>query len=287
MVFATALLIRPNPGFDGAERPGSSSNPPQVTAPDEPPKTITNTIGMKLVLVPAGEFLMGSPDSDADAQDDEKPQHRVRITRPFYLGATEVTQGQYWAVTGESPSSFGGADDLPVEEVSHHDAIAFCNTLSQREGLEPYYTANGSAQVGGEGYRLPTEAEWEYACRAGATTRFSFGDADAELGRHAWFRDNADRMTHPVGRKPPNALGLHDMHGNVCEWCADGYDSNAYANSPSADPPGRLAILYWVIRGGSSIDHPQGCRAANRDTIEFADRGPFLGFRVARDLSRH
>ena len=162
---------------------------------------------MKLVLIPAGEFLMGSPDSDKDAEDDEKPQHRVRITRPFYLGA-RGDQGQYRAVTGENPSHFKGSDDLPVEKVSWNDAIAFCNKLSEREGLKPYYQFGAVARSGGEGYRLPTEAEWEYACRAGSTTRYSFGDDAASLGEYAWFNGNSGSKTHPVGQKRPNAWGL-------------------------------------------------------------------------------
>ncbi len=126
----------------------------------------THVAGIKLKRIPAGEFLMGSPDSDKDAVDFEKPQHRVRITRPFYLAVAEVTQGQYRAVTGQSPSHFKGSDDLPVESVSWNDAVAFCNKLSEAEGLKPYYRLGAGESSGGDGYRLPTEAEWEYACRA-------------------------------------------------------------------------------------------------------------------------
>src|SRR5262245_8869259 len=137
---------------------------------------LTNSIGMTLVLIPAGEFLMGSPDSEMAAPEDEKPQHLVRITRPFYLGIHQVTQGQYRAVTGANPSYFEceGSDDLPVEMVSWEDAAAFCNALSALEGLAPYYDPVAWTCLGGEGYRLPTEAEWEYAARAGSTARFSF-----------------------------------------------------------------------------------------------------------------
>ena len=211
---------------------------------------------MKLALIPAGEFLMGSPDSDKDASDDEKPQHRVRITQPFYLGVYQVTQGQYRAVTGANPSHFKGSDDLPVESVSWHDAIAFCNKLSEREGLKPYYQLDAATRSGGEGYRLPTEAEWEYACRAGSTTRYSFGDDAASLGEYAWFNGNSGGKTHPVGQKRPNAFGLYDMHGNVWEWCWDVYA--AYnANSPGADPDGPSGASGRVIRGGCWGDFPR------------------------------
>jgi formylglycine-generating enzyme required for sulfatase activity len=258
----------------------------RAPAPEEPPKQITSSIGVKLVLIPAGEFLMGSPDSDGDAQDDEKPQHQVRITRPFYLGTTEVTQGQYRAITGESPSNFKGSHDLPVEEVSWNDAIAFCNKLSEREGLKPYYQLGAGAPSGGEGYRLPTEAEWEYACRAGTATRFSFGDADTSLGESAWFSDNSDFKTHPVGQKRPNAWGLFDMHGNVWEWCGDGYAADCYQGSPAAaDPPGPSQSADRVIRGGGWNDFPQDCRAALRGWFAPGYRGSSLGFRLARGQS--
>jgi formylglycine-generating enzyme required for sulfatase activity len=236
------------------------------------PKSITNTMGMKLVLIPAGEFLMGSTDSGKDAQGDEKPQHKVRITRPFYLGATEVTQGQYRAVTGANPSNFQGSEDLPVENVSWEEAQAFCDKLNALE----------KQQLGGAHYRLPTEAEWEYACRAGTTMRFSFGDADASLSEYAWFQANSGGKTHPVGQKRPNAWGLLDVHGNVWEWCGDGYDGNYYGTSPGADPRGPSRAAERVIRGGAWGYDPQCCRAA----IRFRAAPGFLycgnGFRLAR-----
>ena len=197
---------------------------------------------------------MGSPDSDKVAQDDEKPQHRVRITRPFYLGATEVTQGQYRAVTGQSPSYFKGSDDLPVEQVSWNDAIAFCDKLSELE----------KGSLGGARYRLPTEAEWEYACRGGSTTRYSFGDDAARLGEFAWYNGNSDGKTHPVGQKRPNAWGLYDMHGNVWEWCQDGYEKDYYGHSPDADPLGPSQASARVIRGGGWRFFPQHARSASR-----------------------
>ena len=172
---------------------------PGPTRLDNPMKPITNSIGMKLVLIPAGEFLMGSPEDDEDAEADEKPRHRVQITRPFYLGVTEVTQGQYRAVMGKNPSHFKRSDDLPVEEVSWFDAVKSCNKLSEREGRKPYYRIEGDAVTiaSGDGYRLPTEAEWEYACRAGTATRFSFGDDENALGQYAWYVANSNGQDAP------------------------------------------------------------------------------------------
>jgi len=259
--------------------------PPPVPPPPVPvPREITNSIGMKLVLIPAGEFLMGSPDSDKEARDDEKPQHRVRITRPFYLGVTEVTQGQYRAVTGQGPGRFKGSDDLPVVGVSWNDAIAFCDKLSALE----------KGQLGGARYRLPTEAEWEYACRGGSTTRYSFGDNAASLGEFAWHKGNSDGTTHPVGQKRPNAFGLFDMHGNVREWCSDGYQGDFYARLPvdyQGDFYARLPVdnpvcpfegaTDRVIRGGCWL-FPQSARSAIRLRLSPVDRYPDIGFRLAR-----
>jgi formylglycine-generating enzyme required for sulfatase activity len=212
----------------------------------DPPGTITNSIGMALVPIPAGEFRMGSPGFDPDAYDDEKPQHPVRITRPFYLGACPVTQAEYQAVMGANPSYFKEQPENPVETVSWYDAVRFCNSLSEREDLRPFFTIEGERVTvpdwGGAGYRLPTEAEWEYACRAGTPTRYSFGDDPAALGDHAWYSENSASTTHPVRQKHPNSWGLYDMHGNVWEWCWDVWD----------------AEYYRQFTGGSPIDDPSG-----------------------------
>jgi formylglycine-generating enzyme required for sulfatase activity len=243
---------------------------------------ITNSIGMKLVLIPAGEFLMGAPESDMAAPADEKPQHLVRITRPFYLGVCQVTQGQYRAVADTNPASFEGSDDLPVESVSWNDAVAFCNRLSALEGLEPYYDGKGGTRPGADGYRLPTEAEWEYAARAGSTTRFSFGPDDATVGEYAWFIDNSAARTHPVGQKQPNAFGLHDMHGNVWEWCCDGFDPLYYGRSPAADPHCSADAPLRVHRGGCWADGPWYLRSTDRGGSAADSQDDEVGFRVAR-----
>jgi formylglycine-generating enzyme required for sulfatase activity len=289
LAFRHAVRVRPNPDFRhdverlirGIEsgvatlRAGASvatGQHDQSAVAAKAPERITNSIGMTLVLIPAGEFLMGSSDSDQEADDNEKPQHRVRITRPFYLGATAVTQGQYRAVTGRSPSDFKESDDLPVEQVSWNDAIAFCERLNELE----------KDQLEGARYRLPTEAEWEYACRAGSTTRYSFGDDAARLGDHARFDGNSDRRTHPVSQKRPNAWGLYDMHGNVWEWCWDAYEADYYKQSPGADPLCSSEAAARVNRGGGWDGFPRICRSAYR--LRFAPDFWFssLGFRVAR-----
>jgi formylglycine-generating enzyme required for sulfatase activity len=267
----------------------SPSAGPAVAAPQKPRSvdgpTWTNSIDMKFVRIEPGEFLMGSPDSDSVAAADEKPQHRVRISKAFYLGIHEVTQGDYQAVTGENPSHFKGSSDLPVERVSWLDAVRFCNKLSERERRDPFYNIDG-AQVtiaGGNGYRLPTEAEWEYACRAGTSTSYPFGDDAAALGEYAWYVANSDGKTHPVGKEKPTPWGLYDMLGNVWEWCGDWYAKKCYESSPVTDPPGAAAASARVIRGGSWSLEPRDCRSANRSRNAPGARDYDLGFRVARD----
>jgi len=220
---------------------------------------------MNLVLIPDGEFMMGSPDSDDEASDWEKPRHTARITMPFYLGMCEVTQVEYEKVMGENPSYLKGAGN-PVEQVSWYDPVEFCKRLSAKEGKT---------------YRLPTEAEWEYACRAGTTTLYSFGDDTASLEKYAWYEDNSDWKTHPVGQKKPNAWGLHDMHGNTWEWCADRWADDSYTASPMDDPPRAETGSGRVIRGGGWKDAIWDCRAANRSAFVPTGRLPHLGFRVA------
>jgi len=241
---------------------------------------------MVLVRNEPGKFLMGSPDSDKDAEDDEKPRHRVRITRSFYLGKYEVTQAEYEAMMGDNPSRFKGKPKNPVENVSWLDAVRFCNQLSEREGLKPFYGISGeTVQVpawNGTGYRLPTEAEWEYACRAGTATRYSFGDDEASLGEFSWFSGNSDDRTHEVGQKRANGFGLHDMHGNVWEWCWDWYSADYYKEPPVDDPRGPSQASGRVIRGGGWDGRPRCVRSAYRYGDAPVDRGYDLGFRVAR-----
>ncbi len=236
-----------------------------LTDAQEAPKTSINSVGMKFVLIPSGEFTMGSPASEKDRDSDET-QHKVKITKPFYMQTTEVTQAQWKAVMGNNPSHFKG-DNLPVEQVSWDDVQEFLKKLSAKEGAK---------------YRLPTEAEWEYACRGGSTTRFCFGDDESKLGEYAWYGANSDSKTHPVEMKKPNAWGLYDMHGNVCEWCSDWYDKDYYSKSPANDPQGPASGSHRVLRGGCWGDIAGVCRSAFRRWNWPADRDYGIGFRVSR-----
>jgi formylglycine-generating enzyme required for sulfatase activity len=254
------------------------------------PEFLNSSVGIKLKRILAGKFLMGSrKDIDKDAKDHELPQHEVRISRAFYLGVTEVTQGQYRAVTGANPSNFKGSDDLPVDSVSWFDSVRFCNALSEKEGLPTFYRIDGYSVIvpdwKGSGYRLPTEAEWEYACRAGSPSRYSFGDDAARLGDYGWFVGNSGRKTHAVGQKRANKFGLYDMHGNVLEWCWDWHGERYYAGSPVVDPTGPDDGLQRVIRGGSCNAGEIPNRAAMRPGNEPAGTRTFLGLRLARVAS--
>jgi formylglycine-generating enzyme required for sulfatase activity len=228
---------------------------------------------IELVLIPAGPFDMGSPDNEVGRFGSmEGPVHRVRITRAFYMGKHEVTQEVWEKVMGTNPSNFKGAKN-PVENVSWDDCQDFLKKL------------NALAKAQGN-FRLPTEAQWEYACRAGTKTRFCSGDADAGLTDYAWFGANSGGTTHPVGEKKPNAWGLHDMHGNVWEWCADWWEQDYYGKSPRDDPTGPVTGAGRVLRGGSWDDGARYCRSASRFIINPGDRFDGLGFRVAVSSSR-
>ena len=221
-------------------------------------------VTIDLVLMPAGTFLMGSGPPEKDRRNHEGPRHRVILSRPFYLGVTEVTQGQYEAVLDENPSAFRG-EDRPVEQVSWEDAVAFCEALSASTG----HTV-----------RLPTEAEWEYACRAGTDTPYSFG-ADAKLlAAHGRYKRNGRFRTHPVGGKEPNPAGLYDVHGNVSEWCADRYSEGYYAASGDVDPPGAATGGSRVRRGGSAWQVAATCRSAAREAGGADSKSPRVGFRI-------
>ena len=254
---------------------------------------------IKMVAIKPGEFFMGSADDDKAALPEEKPRQKVTMTRPFMLGAFEVTQEEYDTVMGTNPSHFSPKNEprlkdkdtrtLPVDTVSWLDAIRFCNMLSLRHGLEPYYEIKGETvtRKGGSGYRLPTEAEWEYACRAGTSTRWSFGDDENRLGDFAWFAGNSDNQTHAVGTKKPNAWGLYDMYGNVAEWCWDRYKDDALKRIPATDPPGPGEGATRVHRGGEWNSRLPQARSASRSSLGLAyvvEGSPNrIGFRVAHD----
>jgi formylglycine-generating enzyme required for sulfatase activity len=230
----------------------------------ETPHVITNSIGMKLVLIPAGEFLMGSPEGENGRHYFAGPQHRVKITKEFYMGTTEVTQAQWKVIMGYNPSDFIG-DDLPVESVSWDECQTFLKILSAKEGKK---------------YRLPTEAEWEYACRAGSPTKYYFGENYEKLDEYGWYGENSDGTTHPVGGKRPNAWGLYDMHGNVDERCQDFFGKDYYKNSPAANPTGPESGESRVDRGGCWRDIPRSCGSASRNSVLPDIRRNYLGFRV-------
>ncbi len=231
------------------------------------PVMAKNSIGMKFVLIPAGSFVMGS--GSAMDLSDEHPPHRVKISRPFYLQTTEVTQAQWFAIMGTKPSYFQGRGDRPVENVSYLQVVEFIRRLNRREGTTRY--------------RLPTEAEWEYACRSGTTTDYSFGDSPGRLADYAWYNVNSNVTTHPVGQKRPNPWGLYDMHGNVWEWCADWYGRDYYHKSPSTDPKGPASGRYRVLRGGPWYLGPRYLRSSNRGGHVPSRRNRGIGFRVVRD----
>lgn len=233
-------------------------------------------IKMEFVLIPSGEFDMGSPSSEKDRDNCEGQVHKVKISRPFYMGIYEVTQAQWNAVMGttisqqrdkDSPSRplQGEGTNYPMYYVSWEEAVEFCKKLNQREGKR---------------YRLPTEAEWEYACRAGTQTRFYFGDDESSLDAYTWHVNNSDHETHPVGQKKANAFGLYDMYGNVWEWCSDWYDEDYCSNSPSVDPKGPNTGTARVLREGA-WDHPSRyCRSAARGGLVTVWRDRANGFRV-------
>ena len=273
-----ANLFEPN-GFDRIVRairaeiakrpatapPSSLQTSPSTSRSEAPATTdsaFTNRIGMEFVLIPAGTFTMGSPDSDAEAYDDEKPVHRVTISQPFYLGKYPVTQAQWEAVMGNNPSRFNGNPTHPVENVSWDDVHTFLHKLNEREG--------------GGNYGLPTEAQWEYACRAGTKTPRYHPDVNAI----SWNQGNSGYRPQPVGQKLPNAWGLYDMLGNVVEWCLDG--RRDYTADAVIDPIGQShAGAVRVLRGGSWFVSARHVRAAARHWILPAYRFDYLGFRCA------
>jgi formylglycine-generating enzyme required for sulfatase activity len=234
---------------------------PSSSASDNSSRLV-NSLGMTFALVPAGEFRMGS----TDGYDDERPVHTVRLSQPFYLGIHAVTQGQWEAVMSNNPSRFTGDPNRPVEMVSWEDVQAFIGQLNAREGHALY--------------RLPTEAEWEYAARAGSTTAYCFGDDPRRLGEYAWYDKNAGDQTHSVGQLQPNAWGLYDMHGNVWEWVQDWYGTNTA--EPVTDLQGPAAGSRRVIRGGSWYSDAGLCRSAYRNYDAPGFRDVNLGFRLLR-----
>ena len=234
------------------------------------------------VLVVVGSFRMGSE----DGEDDEKPEHEVAVS-DFLMGKYEVTQRLWQEVMGENPSNFRGCPDCPVEQVGWHNAVEFCNALSAREGLVPCYNSSGegiTCDWTANGYRLPTEAEWEYAAGGGSSGRTNSAgtDSEEELVKYAWYGANAGRKTHSVGLLSPNRLGLYDMGGNVFEWCWDWYQEDYYSSSPRDNPKGPSSGSYRVLRGGSWANTANRARVAGRYGSSPGNRIVNSGFRLVR-----
>jgi formylglycine-generating enzyme required for sulfatase activity/serine/threonine protein kinase len=290
--------VKPEKGRDQVPAPtpigGGAVQPPKpVEKPIEKPAPPTagevvaevkKVAGIDLASIPAGEFYMGSPPDDKDALPEEKPRHKVRITKPFHLGKYHVTVGQFRRfieATGHTTEAekagdirtwgkpgFDQTDECPVVCVSWNDADAFCRWLAKESGVN---------------VRLPREAEWEFACRANTTTRFYFGDNQANLGDYAWYDKNSGNRIHACGLKKPNAFGLYDMHGLAWQWCADG--QRTYTGQAQNDPEGPTnAGGFRVIRGGCAWYVPRLCRAAHRDAVAPSDRNDHFSFRVLVQL---
>jgi sulfatase modifying factor 1 len=245
-------------------------SPSQPQPKKDPPKNFTNSIGMKFVWIPPGNFMMGSPKEEKERIANEV-QHKVALSKGFYMGVYAVTQEQWQEIMGNNPSKFKGEENLPVEAVSWDDCQTFANKLREKDKNL---------------YRLPTEAEWEYACRAGTTTPFHFGETISTdqanyAGEAVYGNDKKGvwrKKTTPGGSFPANAWGLHDMHGNVFQWCQDRY--GAYPEKETVDPQGPEKGGSHVLRGGSWYYYPQFCRSAFRYSIEPAYRNINIGCRV-------
>jgi formylglycine-generating enzyme required for sulfatase activity len=266
------------------------------------------SVNIEMVSIPAGTFTMGSPASEPDRNSDET-QHSVTLSS-FKMSKYQVTQEQYKAVIGKNPSYFSSRPQegenqskRPVESISWYDALVFCNKLSIKENLSPAYSINGKTNpadwgtvptgadnpkrtawdevvivAGSNGYRLPTEAQWEYACRAGTTTAYNTGDIISD--NTGWYDGNSGSKTHEVGKKPPNAYGLYDMHGNAHEWCWDWYAY--YPNDTQTDPMGASSGASRVLRGGNWFDLDVGLRSARRYGCGPTNRDADLGLRLVR-----
>jgi formylglycine-generating enzyme required for sulfatase activity len=264
-------------------------------------------IEIEMVSVPGGSFQMGNPDSNV-GYSDERPGHTVTLNG-FYMGKYQVTQEQYQAVMGSNPSYFTSnpasgevQEKRPVESVSWYDALVFCNKLSVAEGLTPAYRISGSTNptdwgtapassnstwnavqivAGSTGYRLPTEAQWEYAAKGGngSPENYTYSGSNT-VGNVAWYETNSGSKTHEVGKKDPNGLGLYDMSGNVWEWCWDWYGS--YSSSEQTDPTGAVSGTYRVVRGGSWYNLAESVRSAYRGSHDPYFRYSGIGFRLLR-----
>jgi formylglycine-generating enzyme required for sulfatase activity len=237
--------------------------------------------GVEMVMLPGGSFIMGNRRS----KEDESVDHQVTLAA-FWIDKYEVTQAEYERLDLPNPSHFKGPT-LPVEQIKWDQAAFYCNARSREEGLRPCYSEDTTCDYSADGYRLPTEAEWEYACRAGSETDYSYGADLRKLGEYAWYAGNSDKKTHPVGQKRPNAWGLCDMLGNVGEWCNDIYGKDYYQQSPAENPHGPKDGTLYVLRGGGWRSGPETVRSSCRlsETPGFSDAclaRDAIGFRCVR-----
>ena len=264
---AACLLMAAAGTAQDAEKQAAATTPASPPAEGRP-WTVPG-LGLELLYVVPGSFQMGSTEGVAN----EKPVHPVRLSRGYWLGKYEVTQAEYETLIGSSPSKFKGARN-PVEQVSWNDAVAFCAKLNERE------RAAGRLPAGYE-YRLPTEAEWEYAARGGTASAGYACSGSNTADDVAWYGANSDLTTHPVGGKKANELGLYDLSGNVWEWCLDGYDSSYYAHSPEVDPVNTQATAIHVFRGGSWFFDARCVRSTGRFGYKPDSAFYYLGFRAS------
>jgi formylglycine-generating enzyme required for sulfatase activity len=240
--------------FQGCKRkaPDDAVNVPSPSSAESKSES-----GVEMVRLAGGSFIMG------DENEIDATPHEV-VLSPFYIDKNLVTQAEYERVMGDNPSRWKAGNN-PVEQVRWSDAVRYCNKRSELEGLEPCYDLESwQCNFAVSGYRLPTEAEWEYACRAGTRTAYYFGDSPAELSRHGWFEDNSGGKPHPVGGKEPNPWGLHDMHGNLWQWCNDFYQVDYYQQSPEKDPRGPKSGETKVVRGGAWKFSADSCHSGYR-----------------------
>jgi sulfatase modifying factor 1 len=263
-------------------KPGESGS--RGRDPGQGPEVVKTASGAEMVLIPGGWFEMGSSDGESD----EAPVHRVWID-PFLMDRHEVTQEQYVRLVDVNPSTFPGPG-RPVDSVNWADAVQYCNLRSRGEGLSPCYDEETwGCDFRAYGYRLPTEAEWEYACRAGTRTKYSFGSDPGKLPMHAWFKGNSSKETHPVGQRRPNGWGLFDMHGNVAEWCNDVYAKSYYEKSPARNPLGPEEGDIKILRGGAWNYSADSCRSSSRTGENYREIDACItdstGFRCVRRSS--
>jgi len=275
----TGYLISYPTGRHAAEAKAKIAAIEEREAFNEKIRIALSELSINMVDVPGGTFKMGSNNGGKD----ERPVRTVTVTG-FSMSATEITQGQYKAVMHENPSFHKLDDNLPVEKVTWKDAAAFCNKLSERLGLEPCYDLDtGKCDFGKNGFRLPTEAEWEYACRAGTGSDYNIGSGESALARAGWYAGNSGERTHAVGQKTPNGFGLYDMHGNVWEWTNDWYSERSYEiDTETSDPKGVPGGRERVLRGGSWLDFPKDCTSSRRRKYNPDKNYSDIGFRIVR-----